>query len=95
MGEDPHLLVKNLVQNIFLHSSPRNFIVDKDGTKNSESIDDDCNKDYPRAPKMTPGLSMFSVAMGFVKDLWACNLYKNINQEAARRSSSKAEGFLI
>ena len=38
-----------------LHSEKMNFKVDAAGFKDNETVDDDCNKEYPRAPKMTPG----------------------------------------
>ena len=40
-----------------LHSEKMRFKVDTAGFKENESVDDDCNKEYPRAPKMTPGLA--------------------------------------
>ena len=47
-----------------------NFKVDVAGFKDNETVDDDCNKEYPRAPKMTPGLAHIfcwhGICKGFV-----------------------------
>ena len=50
-----------------LHSEASNFEVDVDKFKNNEAEDDDCNKEYPKAPKMTPGLSHVFCRHGICK----------------------------
>ena len=41
-----------------IHSEKKNSKADDDKNKKIEKVDDeDCNKDYPKAPKMTPGLA--------------------------------------
>ena len=54
-----------------IHSEKKNFKADNDKNNKSEKVDDeDCNKDYPKAPKMTPGLAhifcQHKVCKGFV-----------------------------
>ena len=50
-----------------LHSEKMKFKVDTAGFKDNESVDDDCNKEYPRAPKMTPGLAHIFCRHGICK----------------------------
>ena len=50
-----------------LHSSSSNFKVDKNSEGDDLGDDDDCNKDYPRAPKMTPGLAHIYCRHGICK----------------------------
>ena len=50
-----------------LHSEASNFEVDEDKFKNNEVEDDDCNKEYPKAPKMTTGLSHVFCRHGICK----------------------------
>ena len=40
-----------------LHSARMNFKADHAKNRSERADDDDCNKDYPKAPKMTPGLA--------------------------------------
>ena len=50
-----------------LHSSCNNFKVDKNSQGDDLGDDDDCNKDYPRALKMTPGLAHIYCKHGICK----------------------------
>ena len=53
-----------------IHSKNKNYVEDNTTRKKEEATDDDCNKDYPKAPKMTPGLAhifwQHKVCKGFV-----------------------------
>ena len=50
-----------------LHSEAKNFDVDKRTFEDTEETEDDCNKEYPKAPKMTPGLSHVFCRHGICK----------------------------
>ena len=50
-----------------LHSEAKFFDVDKDNFKDNEVTEDECNKEYPKAPKMTPGLSHVFCRHGICK----------------------------
>ena len=53
VGKEPYT---EFFPSLPLHSEKVAFKVDKENFHDEESIEDDCNNDYPHAPKMTPGL---------------------------------------
>ena len=58
---------------LLLHLERVNFKVDKEDFPDDETIEDDCNKDYPRAPKMTPGLAHIFCRHGICKGFVSMN----------------------
>ena len=64
IGKEPYT---EFFPSLPLHSEKITFKVDKENFHDDESIEDVCNKDYPRAPKMTPGLAHIFCRHGICK----------------------------